>query len=356
MSVRRVIARAPSNIALIKYMGKTDPILNLPENPSISMTLNRLCTYAEITIKSDPTENENRNYGVIWESSLPYSEMPPAATVPDLNEKGVTKVLRHVDTAKKFCASIFPKFGIKLNQSGKWFLRTANTFPASSGIASSASSFAAITHAVAKASADDVAEFEKIWSNEPELRQEFSKLSRTGSGSSCRSFEGPWILWEEDRTTHLSTKMPEMAHFVMLVSTQSKAVSSSEAHQMVKTSPLWENRKSRVSERVTVLREALMSGNLKAISQVAWTEAWEMHSMFHTCERAFSYWQPGTMEVLQYLKPYMDKENSPIVTLDAGPNVHIIVPMVEKNNWVQKLRNQFPNIPFLQDSEGIGAS
>jgi diphosphomevalonate decarboxylase len=336
-------------------MGKTDPIQNLPENPSISMTLNRLCTYAEITIKNDPNEKSD-GIAVTFESSLPYSEMPPSATVPDLNEKGVTKVLRHVDTVRKFCADIFPRYGVKLNQAGKWYLRTANTFPASSGIASSASSFAAITYAVAKASAEEGSDFEKVWSEHPEMRQEFAKVSRTGSGSSCRSFEGPWIMWEEDRTTHLSTAMPEMAHFVLLVSTQSKSVSSSEAHMLVKTSPLWENRKSRVSDRIVKMKDALMRGDLKTISNIAWTEAWEMHSLFHTCEKAFSYWHSGTMEVLQFLKPYMDQNNSPIVTLDAGPNVHIMVPMAEKNAWVQKLRNQFPQIPFLQDSEGIGAS
>jgi diphosphomevalonate decarboxylase len=353
--MRRVLAKAPSNIALIKYMGKTDPIQNLPENASISMTLNRLCTYAEITVNNDPNEKE-MNGLVVFESSLPHSEMPATATVPDLNEKGVSKVLRHVDTVKKFCFDIFPKYGIKLNQTGKWSMRTANTFPAASGIASSASSFAAITYAVAKASAEDAAEFETTWSEHPELRQEFSKVSRTGSGSSCRSFEGPWIMWEEDRTTHLSAKMPEMAHFVLLVSTQSKAVSSSEAHLMVKTSPLWEKRKSRVADRIEKMKAALKSGDLKTISQIAWTEAWEMHSLFHTCEKPFSYWQAGTMEVLQFLKPYVEKENPPIVTLDAGPNVHIIVPMADRNAWVQKLRNHFPNIPFLQDGEGIGAS
>ena len=45
--------RAPSNIALIKYMGKTDSTRNLPENPSLSMTLDRLCTYLEVEILED---------------------------------------------------------------------------------------------------------------------------------------------------------------------------------------------------------------------------------------------------------------------------------------------------------------
>ena len=265
MNARRVLARAPSNIALIKYMGKIDPIQNLPENASISMTLNRLCTYAEFTIQHDLSGKEYNHQPVVWESLLPYSEMPPTAIVPDLNEKGVTKVIRHVDTVKKFCAELFPRFGIKLNQSGKWLLRTANTFPASSGIASSASSFAAITYVTAKASAEDVSDFEKIWTRDAEFRQEFSKVSRTGSGSSCRSFEGPWIIWDKDRTMHLSAQLPEMAHFVLLVSTQSKSVSSSEAHLRIKTSPLWEKRKELVPKRIEEMTQALKSGDLKTI-------------------------------------------------------------------------------------------
>ena len=81
-----------------------------------------------------------------------------------------------------------------------------------------------------------------------------------------------------------------------------------------------------------------------------------MHSLFHTCEKPFTYWQPRTIEVLQFLKPYIESDNPPIATLDAGPNIHIIVPILDRNVWVQKLRNQFPHIPFLQDGEGIGVS
>ena len=43
------MADMPSNIALIKYMGKTDSSVNLPTNPSISYTLNHLLTRVELT-------------------------------------------------------------------------------------------------------------------------------------------------------------------------------------------------------------------------------------------------------------------------------------------------------------------
>ncbi len=348
----RVLARAPSNIALIKYMGKADVSQNLPENPSLSMTLNRLCTYAEVTRKEARLKSSETR--IQWEDSLPYSEMPATAVVPDLNEMAVSKIIRHADRVIDFCENVFPRHGIKLKSDGNLFLRTANTFPFSSGIASSASSFAAVTFAVAKASAANISEFEKIWAEDSEFRQKFSQISRLGSGSSCRSFEGPWVLWENDRTQRLSARMPEIAHFVLLVSTSPKKISSSQAHLLVKSSPLWEKRVERVLGRIEKMKAALLGGDFHMVSQIAWQETMEMHSLFHTCLKPFSYWEPETIDILQEFAPLMDSTDAPIITLDAGPNVHVMVPMDQKAHWMFKLRNRFPNLTFLQDSEGTG--
>ena len=48
----RWYASAPSNIALIKYMGKTDYNGNKPTNSSLSYTLTHLNTHVEIEPKT----------------------------------------------------------------------------------------------------------------------------------------------------------------------------------------------------------------------------------------------------------------------------------------------------------------
>ena len=355
-------ARAPSNIALVKYMGKKDVPGNFPENPSISLTLDSLCSVAEIrtTPGSSWEINPEINPEIKWIPELPRSDL--SLRLPKLNDADILKVTRHIERVLAATPAILARHGITPHQPGprQYFLRSANTFPAASGIASSASSFAAITLAAAATVAKDLHAFKLAYAKESEFKREMAALSRQGSGSSCRSFEGPWVLWENDSTRVLHSRLPDLAHFVIVISEHPKSVSSSEAHRLSKTSPLWAGRPSRAATRVTQAKTALESGDFAALSQLAWHDAWEMHSLFHTAEPPFSYWAPGTIEVLQWFNAHRSSapenftENA-IVTLDAGPNVHVSVDAAQAPIWKARLSRQFGNYPLLEDRSGRGA-
>ncbi len=357
MREQRIVARAPSNIALIKYMGKSDSTLNIPENPSLSMTLSSLCTVAEVE-----RSGAGGNY---WFPELPRfrpKDLAPGGLwiSPDLSLSGRDKLLRHVDRVRDAVPALYDQFGIELDRetwrSAGLSLRTANTFPASSGIASSASSFAAVTLGVAAAFATDERSWSRAWQGLPELRRILAQLSRRGSGSSCRSFEGPWVYWEGEKAfVPHGLRLPEMAHFVILISTSPKQVSSSEAHLKIKSSPLWEKRVERVAARTAQLLEAMRSADLRKMSHLAWAELWEMHSLFHTASAPFTYWEPGTLQALQFFSQWIDQSSPPIVTLDAGPNVHVIVDRSEKDLWRSRLKEQFKDFQILEDAQGQGA-
>lgn len=357
-------ARAPSNIALIKYMGKKDGVMNLPENGSISMTLNSLCSVAEISL-SGPANSIAFSDRVRWVSTRPqgFQELP--LEVPVLDDRGVFKLVRHAEKVVKAAREIFPRFGLQCaeitspDSREMLVFRTANTFPQASGIASSASSFAAITLATALSCARDQSLFERIWSQDSVFREQWARISRQGSGSSCRSLNGPWVMWEDERVQVLPSQMPPMAHFVLLVSDQQKKVSSSEAHARVKTSPLWENRPERVAQRLIQMKQALSEGDVRTVARIAWEESWEMHSLFHTCSEPFSYWEPGSMKVLQALDPWVNGTHretpivTPIVTMDAGPNVHVIVDATQRELWFDRLSPL--GFKILSDRQGTGA-
>ena len=344
------VARAPSNIALVKYMGKLDCPGNLPENPSISMTLDGLFTRAEIRRKPSP------RFDVKWVPELPESKGAASLRIPKLSETGFAKVVNHIQRAADATPALLRHYGISVTLDSDYCfeLRSANTFPAASGIASSASSFAAITTAAALSFSDDFDAFNRAWAKEPSLRRALAKISREGSGSSCRSFEGPFVHWEHEEARVVPSNCPELAHFVLLISSNEKKVSSSQAHARVKSSPLWNGRVARATQRTKDLIHALSAGDLKAIAQVTWSEAWEMHSLFHTAEEPFSYWEPGTVKALQVLSEFVQAENL-IVTLDAGPNVHVIVEKSQAQRWLAKLNELFPGIPLLRDQQGTGA-
>ena len=356
MMTRTHIARAPSNIALIKYMGKKDHGLNIPENPSLSLTLDALCSYAEL---SDLAAQSDSDLTIRWIPEPPRIKTSPPyeARVPSLSRHGMERAVEHAHRVALAAPAILSRHGVPVLGEGPrtLSLKTANTFPEASGIASSASSFAAITAAVALAFSRERDTFERAW-KDPGLRRAFAAISRQGSGSSCRSFEGPWVLWNGETTESLKSALPSLAHFVLLVSREKKSVSSSEAHRRIKSSPLWDGRIARTTARVAELRTALEKGNLECISRLTWSEAWEMHSLFHTSSEPFSYWQPGTIEALQWFAREIATVGfGPIVTMDAGPNIHVTVEASRAAQWRERLRKQFAGWPILEDHPGTGA-
>ena len=178
-----------------------------------------------------------------------------------------------------------------------------------------------------------------------------ASVSRLGSGSSCRSFEGPWVLWEGAD----ARAVPGAAYvdLVLLVASLRKDVSSSAAHAAVTGSPLWTGRTDRAGDRARRLRGALAQGAAAEVARVAWAELWDMHSLFHTSPEPFSYWLPQSLEILLWLKPFA--QNGTVVTMDAGPNVHLLVPPEQVAAWRERIAARFPGLTVLEDRAGSGA-
>lgn len=284
----------PSNIALIKYMGKTDHTENKATNGSFSMTLEGFRSTVEITELQGASADK-------WEP-LP-TDYPLPGGVGDR----------------------FLSFFHKLKESAKltdkfFLLRSGNNFPSDAGLASSASSFAALTMAAEHC-------FAELNNTTPRSAGELAQISRTGSGSSCRSFFSPWCLWEGETICEMESNFPALTDFVLVCGTGHKAVSSSEAHRRVSASPLFTSRLDRLPARLEAGKKALKEGDYETVRKVAWDDMWEMHSLFHTADPPFFYFSPETVEVLQFVEKLW-KEGSlrPIATIDAGPNVHLLIP------------------------------
>ena len=146
-----MIVKAPSNIALIKYMGKEER--NIPVNPSLSLTLDGLCTYVQVKrVASDSVL-------VKMKPEVPDVEM----TLPELSHEAEDRFLDHAFVCRSLLPEIFKKFDLDFAMVKGFEIRAANTFPASVGIASSASAFAALTLGVALGSASDGKIFKKTF-------------------------------------------------------------------------------------------------------------------------------------------------------------------------------------------------
>ncbi|HVR93387.1 MAG TPA: diphosphomevalonate decarboxylase, partial [Casimicrobiaceae bacterium] len=192
-------------------------------------------------------------------------------------------------------------------------VRSANNFPADAGIASSASSFCAATKAVA------------AFLLRHETPAQLAHLSRTASGSSCRSFFEPWCMWDGDSIHALDFHVGHLMHMVVIVDGGRKRVSSSDAHLRVTRSPHFSGRVNRARMRMDQLLPALESSDWRTAYEICSEEFEDMHELFHTSDPPFRYRTPDSDRVVQDCADLWARHrDGPIVTMDAGPNVHLL--------------------------------
>lgn len=301
-----VLVSAPSNIALIKYMGKIEGSGNKPTNGSLSYTLENLKTFVRLTAIEGSQDQ--------W-VALVREDLQPL----NLSEKGQQRFLKHLQNLKD-------KWGIQKS----FLVESANNFPSDCGLASSASSFAALTLAAAEM-------FQKMnpqtWGDDKKI---LSELSRQGSGSSCRSLFGPWALWQHEYAEPMGLEMKDMHHIVVIVEDSKKEVSSSEAHKLVTTSPKFVGRPERAVIRLKDLVHALRFNDWHMARQIVWDEFIDMHRLFETSTPSFSYMTEGSKAVLQDCEKFWNRwQDGPLVTMDAGANVHMLFRNDQKKTFAE---------------------
>lgn len=310
-------ASAPSNIALIKYMGKE--INGQPVNSSLSYTLNHLQSYVEI----EEAEKDS------WDhlSSITTEELT-------LNRESIDRFMAH-----------FSNLRTKFSLSGNYTVRSANTFPSDCGLASSASSFAALTLCFAKVLKSKLGQ----QLNTAEL----SLLSQKGSGSSCRSFFQPWAIWRKDKVYEVDLPFKFLLHQVLILNSDKKKISSSQAHKNVQTSLNFKTRPLRAEKRLEELLAALKNKNWERSYEITWEEFRDMHNLFETSCPPFGYISSKGMGVLDVISTYwQDTGDGPIVTMDAGPNIHLLYREDQSKDYTA-LKNQFVDmkIKMLQSKK-----
>ncbi|MFK8138451.1 MAG: diphosphomevalonate/mevalonate 3,5-bisphosphate decarboxylase family protein [Bdellovibrionales bacterium] len=310
---------APSNIALIKYMGKKEG--NRPTNPSISYTLDKLRSFVSI---EETTEN------------LDHWAPLDRGFLINIDSKGQQRFL-------KFFAFLKKEFSID----GNYLVSSGNNFPSDCGLASSASSFAALTKAcfeLAKVKNKKILIEKGFLDTEAGPNWEkLSSLSRQGSGSSCRSLFEPWSIWSEEYATDYKCAYQKLHHLAVVVESEKKLVSSSEAHKRIFTSLCNEGREARANTRLDSLKDSLENANWRKAFNICWAEFWDMHCLFETSIPSFGYMNSNTMDVLNQLRLDWDKQNDgPLVTMDAGPNIHLLY-RTDQREIFEKHKSEFTN-------------
>ncbi|TXF79358.1 diphosphomevalonate/mevalonate 3,5-bisphosphate decarboxylase family protein [Chryseobacterium sp.] len=302
-----VSASCPSNIALIKYWGKYAD--QIPANPSISYTLNNCKTNTSIEFLA------GEKFSV--RTLLAGNEEP----------KFAEKIEKYFRNIEKYLPWILK---------GKYIIKTENTFPHSSGIASSASGFGAI----AKCLMELDGYFSGKLADEIIIKKA-SFLARLGSGSACRSLYNGLVVWGKtaevenssdlfavpypDKEIHSAFK--NFNDWVLLIHEGEKSVSSTVGHGLMKTNPYAERRFQEAHENFKILKEILRTGDLKNFIKLVEHEALTLHAMMMMSDPAFILMKSGTLEVINKIWEFRNTTGLPLFfTLDAGANVHLLFP------------------------------
>ncbi len=308
-------AKAPANIALIKYMGKRNTRNNTPSNASLSYTLNHLSTEVSLELIDAPQDT--------WQAlASPNSQASLQLTPP-----AIRRFLQHLQFIKR-----------QFNCQASFQVSSGNNFPHGAGLASSASSFAALTQCAAMACA------QLTQTTCPDHLTQ-AAWSQQGSGSSCRSFFAPWALWQAEQVQAVSLPYPKLLHQVILLETAEKSVGSSLAHLRVSTSPQFPGRAKRAEQHLEALLRSLNLQRWDEAYLLCWQEFQDMHALFHTANPAFSYFNPNTQQVLAELQQvWRERGDGPLVTMDAGPNIHLLYrpdQQTLRNNLLQHYQERY---------------
>jgi diphosphomevalonate decarboxylase len=298
-------AQGFSNVALIKYMGKLDATSNLACNPSLSYTLPHLRTTVVVRRSPDATDRWRhlRRTGNDRVRLTPHGRR------------------RLLDYVRRLCHQWqYPQHLL---------VESTNNFPADAGIASSASSFSAVTKAVA------------ALLNRCESNEELARQRRTASGSSCRSFFGPRCACDGETIQAMDFPTGRLLHMVIIVDDGRKSVASSEAHARVVASLNFAGRPERARARMERLLRSLGNSDWAAAYAISWEEFIDMHSLFETSNPPFSYRTAESDRILVECRAVWDTHgDGPIVTMDAGPNVHLLFRRDQEKMFLQ-MRERF---------------
>ena len=318
---------APSNIALVQYWGKH--ALQLPMNPSISFTLNK----SQTITKAHLTALNQASHRVSFKFYLDQKHQP--AFEPKIS--GFFEKIQN-----------FAPFITYFN----WTIFSRNTFPHSSGIASSASGFAAL----AKIVIDMEKQLYPLQTDAYYIKKT-SFLARLGSGSASRSTAHPVMIWgnhtDIKHTSDLYAIVPDFnvhpifktyKDSIILVEKGQKKVSSSLGHDLMHNHPFKAIRKQRAYNRVLQMTEYLKAGDLDNFIKLTEAEALELHALMMTSDPNYILMQPDTLKIINSIRNIRNETGLPVCfTLDAGANVHVLYP----EEISQKLQNLlFLNIGF----------
>jgi diphosphomevalonate decarboxylase len=320
-----VLATAHPNIALSKYWGKREGAGNFPAVPSLSVTLDGLATRTR----------------VVFDDQLAADAFTLDGTEADAGARA--RVVDLLDRVRRAAG-----------ERRRARVESSNDFPTASGLASSASGFAALALAAVRAARLD-------WD-----AARISDLARRSSASAARSLfggfvelaAGPASPREEDALCARPLAPPghmPLAVIVCVTTEGPKTVGSTDGMRTTMArSPYaraWLEEAPRLHAR---LRDSLLAGDFGTVGQLAEASALAMHAS--AIAAGVVYWTGATLDVLAAVRGLRADGACAYATVDAGPHVKVLVPAAEARSVRDALAGCRGVLRILEARPGEGAT
>lgn len=333
----KVEVHAPSNIAFVKYWGKTGR--QLPLNPSLSMTLRECKTITSIEY--------------CWGSpELNHSKTMFEGVHSDTFHNRLNLYLHSIKDLYPELDELHLKFSSR------------NTFPHSAGIASSASAYAAIGYGLSHI-------ISQKRGTEFDSNLEASKLARHGSGSASRSINGPFVRWGADKSgagsNHYASMVDDVHEIfdnfhdcILLVDENEKSVSSSMGHALMQEHPFKDARINQANSNFEKLILNMRDGDLESFGEIVENEALTLHALMMSSSSSYVLLKPSSLAIISKVREFRTQTRVPLYfTIDAGPNIHLLYPDSFKDVVEGFIKTELRVLcvaDSLFDTAGTGAS
>lgn len=308
--MKKFRAKAHSNIALIKYWGKENEELIIPNNNSLSLTLDSLYTETEVSFTKD------------CDIFYLNDELQ--------GENETKKISKYIDIFREL-SGVYKFVEVK----------SYNFVPTAAGLASSASGFAALAIALNKL-------FELNLDS-----TEVSKLARRGSGSATRSIYGGFVEWikGKDHESSYSVKVDDaswnVGMIILVLNSNKKSISSRVAmKETIKTSKLYPAFVESSKEDIENIKNAIRNKDFSTMGQIAENNAMKMHATMLGANPPIMYFEELSIRAINKVKELRENGFDVYYTMDAGPNVKILCRESDSEKLLELLRVDFENIIY----------
>ena len=336
----QVAWKSPSNLAIVKYWGKHGN--QLPRNPSLSITLSEAVTNTKISFDFD-RGRPSMELDFLFEGKENIAF-----------KTRVENFLNSISTYLPFLTH------------SRLEINSENSFPHSSGIASSASSMSAL--ALCLCAIEN--QLQRSLIDSSFFNRKASFISRLGSGSACRSvcpYFGLWGSLDGDSSDIYAVPIEEfhadfltLRNDILIVSRSEKAVSSTAGHKLMENNIYAAKRFDQAYKRTVDLMSILANGNIELFGEMLESEALTLHALMMASSPSYMLIEPNTVNVINEIRQFRKERGVPVYfSLDAGPNVHIISFSKDRNDvnsLLESLKEFAVDGKILNDRIGKGAS